>query len=165
MKLSPICWAAAFSAALPCRRALRRGPSAGTGAVPGGGTGGGGGGGAVVATLGGLARGGRGRGGGFGLVSSSHRWQSWAMAHQPSEPPNFVVIPFCLRALFNVLPKVIWGHPVGHHGIKIVSDGITRRGEVAARRRRGVTRAAAESRGQGVGLGQNGKLLGGSDHE
>ena len=33
MKLSPICWAAAFSAALPCRRALRRGPLAGTGAV------------------------------------------------------------------------------------------------------------------------------------
>jgi hypothetical protein len=62
MKLSPICWAAAFSAALPCRRALRRGPSAGTGAVPGGGTGGGGGGGAVMVTLGGLARGGRGRG-------------------------------------------------------------------------------------------------------
>ena len=62
MKLSPICWAAAFSAALPCRRALRRGPSAGKGAVPGGGTGGGGGGGAVVVTLGGLARGGRGRG-------------------------------------------------------------------------------------------------------
>jgi hypothetical protein len=29
MKLSPICWAAAFSAALPCRRALRRGPLAG----------------------------------------------------------------------------------------------------------------------------------------
>jgi len=104
MKMSPICWAAAFSAALPCRRALRRGPSAGTGAVPGGGTGGGGGGGAVVATLGGLARGGRGRGEGFGLVSSSHRWRSWAIAHQPSEPPNFVVIPFCLRALFNVLP-------------------------------------------------------------
>ena len=40
MKLSPICWAAAFPAALPCRRALRRGPSAGTEAVPGGGTGG-----------------------------------------------------------------------------------------------------------------------------
>jgi hypothetical protein len=37
MKLSPICWAAAFSAALPCRRALRRGSLAGTGAVPGGG--------------------------------------------------------------------------------------------------------------------------------
>ena len=67
MKLSPICWAAAFSAALvPCRRALRRGPLAGTGAVPGGGAGGGGGGGgAVVATLGGLARGGFGRGGGI----------------------------------------------------------------------------------------------------
>ena len=113
MKLSPICCAAAFTAALPCRRALRRGPLAGTEAVPGGGTGGGGGGGAVVVTLGGLARGGRGRGGGFGLVSSSHRWRSWAMAHQPSEPPNFVVLPFCLRALFNVLPKVIWGHPVG----------------------------------------------------
>jgi hypothetical protein len=64
MKLSPICWAAAFSAALPCRRALRRGPLAGTGAVPGGGAGGGGGGGAVVATLGGLARGGRARTGG-----------------------------------------------------------------------------------------------------
>ena len=63
MKLSPICWAAAFSAALPCRRALRRGPLAGTGAVPGGGAGGGGGGGAaVVATLGGSARGGRARG-------------------------------------------------------------------------------------------------------
>ena len=108
MKLSPVCWAAAFSAALPCRRALRRGPLAGTGAVPGGG-----GGGAAVAALGGLARGGRGRGGGFGLVSSSHRWRSWAMAHQPSGPPNFGVIPFCLRALFNVLPKVIWGHPVG----------------------------------------------------
>ena len=59
MKFSPICWAAAFSAALPCRRALRRGPFAGTGAVPGGGAGGGGGGGAVVATLGGLARGGQ----------------------------------------------------------------------------------------------------------
>ena len=58
MKLSPICWAAAFSAALPCRWALRRGPPAGTGAVPGGGTGGGGGGGAVVVTLSGLARGG-----------------------------------------------------------------------------------------------------------
>jgi hypothetical protein len=57
MKLSPIFWAAAFSAALPCRRALLRGPLAGTGAVPGGGAGGGGGGGAVVATLGGLARG------------------------------------------------------------------------------------------------------------
>jgi hypothetical protein len=91
MKLSPICWAAAFSAALPCRRALRQGPLAGTGAVKGGNAGGGGGGGAVVASLGGLARGGRGRGGGFGLVSSSHRWRSWAMAHQPSEPPNFVV--------------------------------------------------------------------------
>ena len=57
MKLSPICWAASFSAALPFRRALRRGPSAGTGAVPGSGTGGGGGGGAVVVTLGGLTRG------------------------------------------------------------------------------------------------------------
>jgi hypothetical protein len=113
MKLSPLCWAAAFSAALPCRRALRRGPLAGTGAVPEGGTGGGVGGGAVVATLGGLARGGRARGGGFGLVSSSHRWRSWAMAHQPSEPSNFVVILFCFRALFNVLPKVICGHPVG----------------------------------------------------
>jgi hypothetical protein len=42
--LSPICWAAAFSAALTFRRALRRGPLAGTGAVPGGGAGGGGGG-------------------------------------------------------------------------------------------------------------------------
>jgi hypothetical protein len=83
---------------------------AGTGAVTGGGAGGGSGGGAVVATLGGLARGGRGRGGGFGLVSSSHRWRSWAMARKPSEPPNSAVIPFSLRALFNVLPKVIWGH-------------------------------------------------------
>jgi hypothetical protein len=114
--LSPVCWAAAFSAALPCRRALRRGPLAGTGAVPGGGAGGGGGGGAVVATLGGLARGGHGRGRSFGLVSSSHRLQSWAMARQPSEPPNFAVIPFCLRALFNVLPMAIWGHPVGRVG-------------------------------------------------
>ena len=35
------------------------------------------------------------------------------------------------------------------HGIKIVSGGVTQLGEVAARRRRGVTRAAAESRGQG----------------
>jgi hypothetical protein len=43
MMLSPICWAAAFSAALTFRRALRRGPLAGTGAVPGGGAGGGGG--------------------------------------------------------------------------------------------------------------------------
>jgi hypothetical protein len=73
MKLSPICWAAAFYAALPCRRALRRGPLAGTGAVPEGGAGGGGGGGAVVAILGGLSRGGRGRGGSFGLASSTHR--------------------------------------------------------------------------------------------
>jgi hypothetical protein len=62
MKLSPICWAAAFFAALPCRRALRRGPLAGTGAVPGCGAGGGGGGGVVVATLDELAPGGRGLG-------------------------------------------------------------------------------------------------------
>jgi hypothetical protein len=59
MMLSPICWAAAFSATLPCRRALRRGPLAGTGDVPRSGAGGGG---VVVATLDGLARGSRGRG-------------------------------------------------------------------------------------------------------
>jgi hypothetical protein len=57
MKLSPICWAAAFFAALPCRRAPRRGPLAGTEAVPGGGAAGGGGGGAVVVILGGLGLG------------------------------------------------------------------------------------------------------------
>jgi hypothetical protein len=36
------------------------------------------------------------------------------------------------------------------HGIKIVSDGITQRREVAARLKRGVTRAAAESRRKGL---------------
>ena len=53
------------------------------------------------------------------------------------------------------------------HGIKTVSYEITQRGEVAARLRRGVTRATVESRGKGLvrlGLGQNGGLLGGSDH-
>jgi hypothetical protein len=115
MKLSPICWAAAFSAALPWRRALRRGPLAGTGAVPGGGADGGGGGGAVVATLGGLARGSRGRGRGFGLVSSSHRWRSWAMPHQPSEPPDFVVIrnTLMLEGVVQCSTKVHLGAPGG----------------------------------------------------
>jgi hypothetical protein len=43
--------------------------------------------GAAVRALGGLVRGGRGSNGGFRLVSSSHRWLSWAMAHQPPRIP------------------------------------------------------------------------------
>jgi hypothetical protein len=40
IKFAPVCWAAVFSAALPRRRALGRGPLAGTGTVPGDGGGG-----------------------------------------------------------------------------------------------------------------------------